>query len=279
MRFNNQRKAFAALALGFVLTWSAGCASTSSPPTSPQAKVPENVHAMVDVQKVLEAHPKRAELRQMEQELAAAQAKAADKSAAMETARQEYESAMKVRQDEDKAALDKKQRQLGDALNEERRLFVEALEAEYRPQLFNLDLKLQAVQRSPSETQVLQTEKTQLETQRNGKLKAKEDALAAQFQKEMDAFASELAAQTETYANKWMDDRMQQLQKSTVSPEQEKQRQQIALLSTKMIQDVRAAVAKVAVQEKIEIVWIRPAVRQPVKDITDSVVREIANAK
>ena len=44
-----------------------------------------------------------------------------------------------------------------------------------------------------------------------------------------------------------------------------------------MIADVRAMVTKVAVQEKIEIVWLKPAVRKPVKDITDLVVKELAN--
>lgn len=276
MRFNHHRKAVAALALGCILMGSAGCATTSP---VPPIKPPETVHAMVDVQKALEAHPKRAALRQLEQDLAAADAKMADNTAAMDTARQEYESAMKIRQNEDRAALEKKQTQLGDTLNEERRIFIEALEAEYRPQLFNLDLKIQTVQRSPSETQALQKEKEQLETQRNGKLKEKEAELATRFQNEMDAFAAELSRQSEAYANKWTEDRMQQLQKSAVSPEQDKQRQQIVELSSRMIQDIRAAVAKVAAQEKIEMVWLRPVVRQPLKDITDSVVREIANAK
>lgn len=277
MRSNNLHRALAASALGVILIWNVGCASTS---TAPEPKAPESVQAMVDVQKVLEAHPQRATLRKMEQELAATNEKAADNTAAMETARQEYESAMKVRQNEDKAALEKKQAELGDSLNEERRQFVEALEAEYRPQLFNLDLKIQTVQRSPAEMQALQKEKEQLETQRNNKLKAKEAELSARFTSGMDAFAADVMSKSEAYAQKWMADRMQQIQQNAAAtPEQEKQRQQIVELSGKMIQDVRSAVAKIAIQEKIEIVWMRPAVRNSLKDITDSVVREIANVK
>lgn len=277
MRFNIQRKAFAALALGCILAWSAGCAST--PPVAAPVKPPEPVHAMVDMQKLLEAHPSRAKLRQMEQDLAAADAKAADTSAAMETARQEYETAMKVRQNEDKAALEKKQTQLGDELNEQRRLFIVALEAEYRPLLFNLDLKLKTVQQSPTQTQALQKEREQLENQSRQKLKVKEDELAARFQKEMDAYAESLSDQSEAYAKNWMDERMQRIKNASVAPEREKQSEAIVALSDRMIREIRSAVVKVAVQEKIEMVWLRSAARLPLKDITDSVARELANAK
>ena len=72
---------------------------------------------------------------------------------------------------------------------------------------------------------------------------------------------------------------MQRLQQESVSPEKEKQRQAIVELSNRMIDDVRATVAKVALQEKIELVWLRQAVHMPIRDITDLVTREIANAK
>ena len=278
MRFNNQQKMLASLALGCILMWSAGCASTSTP-SSPPAKTPLMVHAMVDMQKLLEAHPSRAKLRQMEQELMAAQAKAADKTAEMEAIRPEFETAMKVRQDEDKAALEKKQTQVGDGLNEERRLYIATLEKEYSPLLFNIDLKLKAVQLSPTQIQALQKEKEQLEAQRNQKLKSKEEELAARFQREMDAFATELSRQTEIYADKWMTERRQRIENTAVSPEQEKQRQQIVELSGRLIQDIRDAVTKIAVQEKIDMVWLRPAVHSSLKDITDVVAREIANVK
>lgn len=277
MRFNLQRKAFAALALGCILAWGAGCSST--PPVAAPVKPPEPVHAMVDMQKLLEAHPSRAKLRQMEQDLAAADAKASDNTAAMETARQEYETAMKVRQNEDKAALEKKQTQLGDELNEQRRLFVVALEAEYRPLLFNFDLKLKAVQPSPAQTQALQKEREQLEAQSRQKLKAKEAELAARFQTDMDAYAESLVSQSEVYAKNWMDERLQRIQNAAAAPEREKQSQEIVTLSGKMIQEIRSAVVKVAVQEKLEMVWLRPVVRLPLKDITEAVARELANAK
>ena len=73
MRFQLQRKTLAALSLGCLLAWSAGCAS--APPVAvPPAKPPVTVHAMVDAQKLLEAHPLRSKLRQMEQALAEADA-------------------------------------------------------------------------------------------------------------------------------------------------------------------------------------------------------------
>ena len=278
MRCNNQQKMLASLALGVVLIWSAGCASTS-PVSPPPAKPPAMVHAMVDMQKLLEAHPSRAKLRQMEQELAAAEAKAADKTAELDAVRPEFEAAMKVRQDEDRAALEKKQTQLGDGLNEERRLYIATLDKEYSPLLFNIDLKLKAVQLSPTQMQALQKEKEQLEAQRKQKLTAKEEELSARFKSEMDAFAIELSRQAEIYADKWMAERRQRIQNTAVSPEQEKQRQQIVELSGRMIQEIREVATKIAVQEKIDMVWLRPAVHSSLKDITDVVAREIAKVK
>ena len=277
MRFRQQRKLLAALALGCILTAFTGCASQK--PVEPPAKPAAPAHAMADVQKVLEAHPLRSKLRQMEQELAATEAKAAADTSAMDTARREYETAMKVREDADKAALAKKQTELGDELTEQRRSTIETLEKEYRPLLFNIDLKLNAVQVSAAERETLQKERDRLLAERQQKLKTKEDELAARFQKEMDAFAAELSGKSETYAKQWMEQRMQRLQQDPVSPEHEKQRQAIVELSNRMIDDVRAAVAKVALQEKIELVWLRQAVHMPIRDITDLVIREIANAK
>ena len=278
MRFRQQRKLLTALALGCILTAFTGCAS-QKPAVPPPAKPATPAHAMVDVQKVLDAHPLRSKLRQMEQELAAAEEKAAADTSAMDTVRREYETAMKVREDGDKAALAKKQTELGDELTEQRRSYMDTLEKEYRPLLFNIDLKLNAVQVSATERETLQKERDRLLAERQQKLKVKEDELAARFQKEMDAFAAELAGKSEAYAKQWMEQRMQRLQQESVSPEKEKQRQAIVELSNRMIDDVRAAVAKVALQEKIELVWLRPAVHMPIRDITDLVIREIANAK
>ena len=278
MRFRQQRKLLAALALGCILTAFSGCAS-QKPAGSPPAKPTPPAHAMADVQKVLEAHPLRGKLRQMEQELASAEDKAAADTSAMDTARREYETAMKVREDSDKAVLAKKQTELGDELTEQRRSYIDTLEKEYRPLLFNIDLKLNTVQVSATEKEALQKERDRLLAERQQKLKAKEEELAARFQKEMDAFAAELAGKSEAYAKQWMEQRMQRLQQETASPEREKQRQAIVELSNRMIDDVRAAVAKIALQEKLELVWLRPAVHMPIKDITDLVTREIANAK
>ena len=278
MRFRQQRKLLTALALGCILTAFTGCAS-QKPAVPPPAKPAALAHAMVDVQKVLEAHPLRSKLRQMEQELTATEAKAAADTSAMDTARREYETAMKVREDGDKAALAKKQTELGDELTEQRRSYMDTLEKEYRPLLFNIDLKLNAVQVSATERETLQKERDRLLAERQQKLKVKEDELAARFQKEMDAFAAELAGKSEAYAKQWMEQRMQRLQQESVSPEKEKQRQAIVELSNRMIDDVRATVAKVALQEKIELVWLRQAVHMPIRDITDLVIREIANAK
>ncbi|MBP2665040.1 MAG: outer membrane protein [Firmicutes bacterium] len=278
MRFKQQRKIIAALVLGCILFWSAGCSTTSPavPTVTPKA-VP--IHAMVDMKKLLDAHPDRAKLRQMEQSLMAADAKAADNTSEIEADRREFEVAMKVRQNEDRATLDKKQKQLSDELNEQRRLFIETLEIEYRTLLFNIDLKLKTVQLSPTDSQTLQKERDRLEAERRRKLEVKDMELSTRLQSEMDTLATELSQKSETYAKQWMDERRQSVKKMTVSPELEKQRQEIMELSGRMIQDVRAAVTKIAVKEKIDMVWLRPAVHNSLKDITDAVISEIANAK
>ena len=278
MRLANRSKTIVALGIVCLVLWSAGCAVNPTTSTTP-AKAPEPVYAMVDMQKLLEAHPERARLRKMEQDLAALDAATQDKSQLLEAAKTEFESAMKIRQNQDQALIEKKQTELTEQLNGERRQFIEILEAEYRPLLFNIDLKLKSLQNSPTESQVLQQEKSRLENERQQKLKTKEDELIAHFQREMKGFAQALNAKSEAYAKKWMDDRMQELQKPVVAPEREKQRQEIVALSGRMMQDVRNAVAMVAEQEKIELVWYKPAVRKSVKDITELVTRDITKAK
>ena len=278
MRLANRSRTIVVLGVLCLAFWSVGCAKTSS--TQPASvKDPEPVYAMVDIQKVLDAHPERARLRKMEQALSAMDAAAQDKSPLLEVAKTEFEAAMKIRQNQDRAMIEKKQAELTEQLNAERRQFIEKLETEYRPLLFNIDLKLKSLQNSPTESQALQQEKARLENERQQKLKNKEDELVASFQSEMKEFSQELNAKSEAYAKKWMDDRMQELQKPVVSPEREKQRQEIVALSGQMMQDVRNAVAAVAEREKIELVWLKPAVRKAVKDITELVTQEITKAK
>lgn len=278
MRLANRSRTIVVLGVLCLAFWSVGCAKTSS--TQPASvKDPEPVYAMVDIQKVLDAHPERARLRKMEQALSAMDAAAQDKSPLLEVAKTEFEAAMKIRQNQDRAMIEKKQVELTEQLNAERRQFIEKLETEYRPLLFNIDLKLKSLQNSPTESQALQQEKARLENERQQKLKNKEDELVASFQSEMKEFSQALNAKSEAYAKKWMDDRMQELQKPVVSPEREKQRQEIVALSGQMMQDVRNAVAAVAEREKIELVWLKPAVRKAVKDITELVTQEITKAK
>ena len=278
MRLASCSKPLVVLGIICLILWSAGCAVNPTAPTTP-AKAPEPVFAMVDIQKLLEAHPERARLRKMEQDLAALDAAAQNKSQLLEAAKIEFESAMKIRQNQDQAMIGKKQAELTEQLNVERRQFIEKLETEYRPLLFNIDLKLKSLQNSPTESQSLQQEKSRLENERQQKLKTKEDELIAHFQSEMKGFSQALNAESEAYAKKWMDNRMQELQKPVVAPEREKQRQEIVALSGRMMHDVRNAVAMVAEREKIELVWYKPAVRKSVKDITELVTHEITKAK
>ena len=269
---DKRRKIVAAFAWCCLLVSVAGC---SSAPPAPSEKVVALRHGVVNMQRLLEAHPEREKLRQIERSLAAADAGGGESQAAMDTARREYDTAMEVRQNQDKVALEKKEAQLREEMSEQRRLFIEALAAEYRSILLNLDLKLKAVQLSPTESQSLQKERERVEAERQQKQVAKEDALVARFQQEMSKFADELSAQAKDYANKWMDDRLQRLKTDSVKPEQEKRRQEFAELSGKMMQDVRQAVSKVAQQEKLDIVWTRLVARQQAIDITDAVAREL----
>jgi len=278
MRTEKRFKALFVLGFVFLFLWTAGCSvAPSTPSTTSKAK--ELSYAMVDVQKILDVHPERGKLRQMEQAITALNAAEQDKSELLEIAKKEYETAMKVRQNQDQTALDAKQTELRNQINDERQKYIEKLDTEYRPLLFNLDLKMKSIQQTPTEAQALQREKERLENEKQQKLKQKEDELVERFQKEMDSYAKELANQSEIYAKKWMDDRMRDIYKPVASQERERLGQEITNLSKKMMQDVRSAVAKVAEKEKIDIVLLKPAVRKPVKDISDLVSLEIVKGK
>ena len=278
MRWKQVTRGLAVLGCAGVLL--TGCSATQPQQGKPELAKPQSPqYAVVDMQKLLDQHPKREELRKMEQKLAADQAKAQDKTALMETAQREFEAAMKVRQNEDRAALEKKQAQLREQLNEERRRYIGVLEEEYRPLLFNIELKLKTVQQTPTETQKLQQEKQRVEAEMQLKLKAKEEELANRFHKEMGDYVAELSRRSEAYAKKWQDDRLAEIQKPVSSPELEKDRQEIVQLSQKMIQEVRSAVGRVAEKEKIDIVWLKSAVKGSAKEITDLVAKELTTLK
>jgi Skp family chaperone for outer membrane proteins len=279
MRFVRNPETLAMVfSLALILVWSAGCGSAPSTSTAP-VKAVAPTYAIIDMQKVLDQHPERENLRTKEQALMAARAKAEDKSGLIEAARREFEAAMTERQNQDKAAIEAKQAQVYDQLNAERKLFIENLETEYRPLIFNIELKLKTVQYNPLEQEKLQQEKQRLEAERQQKLKNKDDELAARLQQEMQAYVAEKTRQSEEFAEKWMDERMAKIQKPVASPELDKQRQEVFDLSSRMIQDVKKTVAKVAEQEKIEIVWLKPALRSTAKDITELVAKEIKNVK
>ncbi len=279
MRVTLRQMLIAVLAMGCVVSGSTGCALGPQPVIEPAIQKNTTVHAMIDMMKLLDLHPARIKLRQMEQALNVMDAKASDQSAAMETAQHELEVVMKTRQNEDQAALTQQQMQMETKMNEQRRLFMDELENEYRMPLFNIDLKLQTIQLSPTERQALQKERDRLTAERQRKLAAKDVELTSRLNAEMTALASDLSGRADAYAQKWMEDRRQNLQKPIESPERESLRREIVELSGRMIQDIRLAVTNIAVQEKIDMVWLKPAMHKSVKDITDAVAREIANAK
>lgn len=268
---DKRRRIVSCVAWCCLLVLIAGCSNAPPPPPEKAAVLR---HGVVNMQRLLEAHPEREKMRTLERSLAAAESKEAAQEA-LEAAKREFETAMEARRHQDNAELEKKQEQLREELGGQRRQFIEALEAQYRPVLFNLDLKLKTVQNSPAENMSLKTERERVEAEMRQKLVEKDDALAALFQQEMGKFAEGLSVKTNNYANKWMDDRMQRLKADSVNPEQEKRRQELTALSGKIMQDVKQAVAKVASQEKIDIVWTRLVARQQAIEITDAVAREL----
>ena len=260
--------------LGIVTGGIAGC--SQAPPPAPE-KPAVLQHGLVKMQQLLEAHPETAKIRQMEQSLAAAsQANASPSQAALDAAKSEFEAAMEVRRNQDIQALEQKEAKLKETLNEQRKVYIESLEAEYGSQLVNLDLKLKTVQYAPTELQKLQWERDRLVAERQQKLAAKDEELAAVFKKESSAFSDELMKSANAYADQWMKDRMARMRPETALPaDLEKQRKELSELSERIMQDVRQAVAVVAQREKLDIVWVYPAVRQQAKDITDAVAREL----
>ena len=254
----------------------AGCAQTNQTAGNAPGQSVAMRHGMVKLQALVEAHPDWVKLRQLEEAVRASELAAGPSETAMDIARQEYEAAMKIRQNADMQALEQKEAELQDTLNKERQAYIEQLEAEYRSQLFDLDLKLQTVQYSPAEKQKLQTERARLEAERQQKLQAKDKELQEKFTRETDAYASSLKSSTAAYADEWMRERGARMRAETVaSPDLEKQKQELNAASGKMMQDIKRSVAIVAEKEKLDMVWIYPAVRQQATDITDLVKREL----
>ena len=264
-----------AIALGLA-AGVAGCAQVNQTAGNVSGQSVPMHHGMIKMQVLLEAHPDWIKLRQLEEAVNASGFSSGPSEAAMDAARQEYEAAMKIRQSDDLQAIGQKETELQDALNKERRAYIEQMEAEYRPQLFDLDLKLQTVQYSPAEKQKLQTERARLETERQQKLQAKDKELQEQFTREIDAYASSLKSNSAAYADQWMRERAARMRTEAVaSPDLTKQKQELNEVSGKVMQDIKRAVAIVAEKEKLDMVWIYPAVRQQATDITEMVKREL----
>lgn len=253
-----------------------GCMQTPSGQEKPADKPMAARHGMVKMQVLLEAHPQSAKLRQAEQELAALGSNQTPSQAAIDAAKQEFEAAMKARQNEDLQAIERKETQIQESLNDERKKYIESLESEYRQQLFNLDLKLQTIRYSASEKQKLQAERDQLEAARQQKLRAKDAELAEKYKRETSAYAEDLKRKAEVYADQWMKERASRLKPDTTAdPELERKRRELNELSGRIMQDIKRAVSLVAEQEKLEMVWVYPVVRQNAKDVTDAVKREL----
>ena len=254
----------------------AGCAQT--PPAADKAADKPAVmrHGMVKVQTLLEAHPQWTKLRQLEQEVAAADSPASPSSEAMTAAKQEFEAAMKARQNDDLQAIQQKELQMQDSLNAERRAYMDELETEYRTLLVNIDLKLKTVQYAPTEKQQLQAERSRLESEMQQKLQAKDKALEEKFKQETNAYADKLKSDSEVYADSWIKDQMTRMKQETAaSPDLDKQRQELNELSARVMQDMKQAVSVVAEREKLDMVWVYPAVKYQGIDITDAVKREL----
>lgn len=254
----------------------AGCGQSPASPGKPDQQPAAMRHGMVKMQAVLDAHPQRAKLAALEQTVAAADPASGPSQAAMDAVKQEYDAAMQARHNTDLAAIETKESQLKASLNQERSAYIESLDAEYQPQLFNLGLKLQAVQYAPAEKQKLEAERARLEAERLQKLKNKDAELGAKFEAAMKAFVDEQKNLAAAYADQWMQDRVARMrQDAAASPELEKQRRELDELSAKVLQDIKAAVKTVADSEKLDMVWVHPAVRYQAKDITEQVKKEL----
>jgi len=299
--------------LVFVL-FIAGCgtkkqAEDTTPP-APQV-------AVIDMNKAFKAHPKYNQLLALGQQadtIAAqleAQQLAANRqipaqsipdvsdnqlSELNKASEQEFSAKMSAKQDELNPRLAVKAEAIHGTLADEMKTYTDQVDKEYKPQIFNLQLKLKTVQLTKEQTTALQGELEKIETQRSEALSVKQQQLAgrmdelmapekAAIQQQLTAYATELnteiskkaaAKQTEIVAR----GNEQQIPLAVTEPTAvdtsplAMKKQELEALQEAIITDITDKTGKVAIDNGFAAVVANVTVNVSAVDITTQVIAE-----
>lgn len=226
----NKRRIAAALFLVSVATLFTGCSLTKTPAAPP---APAAVIAYVDVDRAMRAMPQWTQIEDLERRINQLQAQAqqgtgstaADSKAAIPAppdaagadaaasqsglsaaTQQEYDAKMADKQ----AQLQARLAAQADNLHQQQKTALDAyvaeLDKQYQPQIFNLRLKLQTIQLTKEEQAAVQAQLQQLQQERNDKIAAKEQELAAQFDQAMASAQAAARQELAAYSEKLQQD-------------------------------------------------------------------------
>ena len=290
----------------------AGCGTKKAEDTT----APAPQVGIIDMNKAVKAHPNYNQLMTLGQQadtmaaqLEAQQAAAGrgtlgqsipnmsqNQMAELNTAsEQEFSAKMSAKQDELSPRIGAKADAVRSQLSAEMTAYTTEIDKEYKPQIFNLQLKLKTVQLGKEETTALQTELAKIEGQRSEALAAKQAQLAgrmdeliapekAAVEQQLAAYAKELNAQISSKAAAKQTEIVGREQQSIpaapnqgTGPIQEQlamKKQEFLALQESIIANITEKTAKVAVENNFEAVLTNVAVNISAVDITTQVIAE-----
>ena len=270
---------------------------------SPGSKEPKPASlGVIDMEKAILAHPKNQELEKLRQQylameeqlaLLAARMRQADTPAvaAVNPEEQEFNSKMAAREQELQNRFNARlETELAKA-NEALQSYADELEKEMQPELFSIQLKLNALQNSSAEALQLTARADAIKKEFQNKMAARQAQLNAQIdqvmapekqavEKELSEYARQLqqelqarsAAQQAAAAriNIAADGPAAELQKALGL-----KRTEIESLQAWVINDVRSQAAKVAAEKQLDVLLAGQRVNVTAVDLTDAVIVEL----
>ncbi len=304
--------------------------SSCAPKTTPDPQPQHSAIAVIDMNKALQSHPKfqeRLELQKKlntllasQQALASQKAAAEDLSSAQTPAatppltgtagqdpqlQQQYQAKMMAKHTELQTAFDGNMTALRKKSSDDYNAFSTALDKEYQPAMFDIQLKLQALQLSKEAAQELQDKLTKLRQEKDDRLAAKEKQLSADLaaqlaaaQKaaaaELDRYGQQIAAQLHSAAASAPQPVTAALQADLSVPSQDKSpaapaslpsddlteidqlKAQMTALENSMIADIENQAGKIALAKGYEIVITDVTANLNADDITAEVIAQFS---
>lgn len=224
----NKRRFAAAVSLVAATALFTGCSLFNKTPAAPAAAP---AIAYVDVDRAMQALPQWAQVNDLDQRINQLQAQlrqqgvpvapappaggaavpaapgpaGADAAAAQAgisaAARQQYDAKMAEKQAQLRAQLNAKAGSLQQQQKDTLEAYAAQVRQQYQPQIFNLQLKLQTLKMTKEEHDAAQAQLDQLQKEQNGKIAAKQQELAAQFDQSMAAAQASAQQEMAAYGN------------------------------------------------------------------------------